>query len=92
MDLNSYIDQVRDFMEKIDILNEGTQKKIDWLEEEFSLLKDSIAANDTDKIKHQIYDILFLLFEICVDYDLDLVGEWEIGRQRKQEKYLAELA
>ena len=89
MDLNSYVDEVRDFMEKINGLNRGSEEKIIWLEEEFSLLKISVTANEADKIRHQIYDMMFLLFEICVDHDFDLVSEWELGREKKQKKNLS---
>ena len=87
MSLNSYKIEARDFLEKMNALNQGTEKKVKWLEEEFQLLKDSIELNDESKIRHQIYDMLFLLFEISADYDFDLDDEWDIGRVRKKQKY-----
>ena len=74
---------------QINALNQGSKQKIKWLEAEFQLLKDSIKANDKSKIGHQVYDMLFLLFEISTDYDLDLDSEWNIGREKKQKKYIS---
>jgi len=89
MSLNVYRDEVREFLEKAHFSDQGTKQKIEWLEEEFQLLKDAVDANETDKIKHQIYDMLFLLFEISVDYEFDLDGEWNLGRDKKQKKYIS---
>ena len=86
MTLNDYKDEAKEFLKKINAVNEGSAIKLNWLEEEFLLLKD--AANK--EIRHQIYDMLFLLFELSADYDFDLDREWNLGRQRKQEKYLPE--
>lgn len=44
-----------------------------------------------DKLRHQIYDMLFILFEIAADNKFDLDAEWDKGRQRKKEKYLSSL-
>jgi len=89
--LNSYISEVRDFLEKANVSDQETTSKIRWLEEEFQLLKASIDMNEGDKIRHQIYDMLFLLFEISVDYNFDLDSEWEIGRERKRQKYMPKI-
>jgi NTP pyrophosphatase (non-canonical NTP hydrolase) len=91
MSLNDYKEEVKDFLQKINSLNENTELKLNWLEEELLLLKDAVDKDDKDKVRHQIYDMLFILFEITVDYDLDLDSEWNIGRNRKQEKYLPNL-
>ncbi|MEG1798321.1 MAG: hypothetical protein RR262_17730, partial [Clostridium sp.] len=63
--------------------------KIKWLEEEFQLLKESVDANETNKIRHQIYDMLYLLFEISADYDFDLDSEWNLGKEKKLKKYMS---
>lgn len=34
-----------------------------------------------DKLRHQIYDMLFILFEIVADNKIDLDAEWDKGRQ-----------
>ncbi len=39
-------------------------------------------------LQHQIYDALFLLFELAARYDLDLDAEWTKGRERKRVRYL----
>jgi len=88
MSLNSYKDEVKSFLEKADFLNQETALKMEWLEEEFRLLKEAIGANKPEWIRHQIYDMIFLLFEIAVDYDFDLDDEWNAGKKKKQEKYL----
>lgn len=88
MALNSYRDEVRDFMGGIGALNEGPEPKIAWLEEEFRLLKGAVCANQPDRIRHQVYDMLFLLFELSADYGFDLDGEWALVRQRKEKNYL----
>jgi len=89
MNLNSYRDEVKDFLEKANFSDQGTASKLKWLEDEFQLLKDSVGANKADRIRHQIYDMLFLLFEISIDYDFDLESEWSIGRAKKRKKYLS---
>ena len=91
MSLNSYISEVRDFLEEANVSDQDITQKINWLEEEFQLLKDSIDMNDSDKIQHQIYDMLFLLFEISISYDFDLDSEWEIGREKKRQKYMPKI-
>ncbi|WMJ87165.1 hypothetical protein [Anaerocolumna sp. MB42-C2] len=90
MTLNDYKDEAKDFLIKINAINEGTAIKLNWLEEEFLLLKDATNKEEKDKIRHQIYDMLFLLFELSADYDFDIDSEWNLGRQRKLEKYLPE--
>lgn len=85
--LNSYKNEARVFLEKINALNEDTEQKVKWLEEEFLLLKNAVIKNEQENIKHQIYDMLFLLFEISADFDFDLDEEWNKGREKKALKY-----
>ncbi|MEG0774596.1 hypothetical protein [Clostridium sp.] len=89
MSLNSYKAEVRNFLEKINPIDQGVNPKIKWLEEEFQLLKESVDANETNKIRHQIYDMLYLLFEISADYDFDLDSEWNLGKEKKLKKYMS---
>lgn len=89
MSLNSYKAEARNFIEKINAIDQGVEPKIKWLEEEFQQLKESVEANETNKIRHQIYDMLFLLFEVSADYDFDLDSEWNLGKEKKQKKYIA---
>ncbi len=91
MSLNNYTEEARDFLEKMNALNENIELKLKWLDEEFQLLNNAVEKKDKNKIQHQIYDMLFILFEISADYNLDLDNEWNFGRKRKQEKYLPDL-
>jgi len=59
-----------------------------WLDEEMAVLKDTVAKGDRPRLRHQAYDVLFLLFELAARLDLDLDAEWAAGRERKQAKYL----
>ncbi len=91
MSLNNYTEEARHFLEKMNALNEDVELKLKWLDEEFQLLNDAVDKQDKNKIQHQIYDMLFILFEISAEYNLDLDSEWKFGRKRKQEKYLTDL-
>jgi hypothetical protein len=85
MTLNQYRDEAGDFLKRIGAANEGMNKKIEWLEEEFNGLK--AAKDEPARLSHQIYDMLFLLFEIAAVSNSDLDGEWAEGMIRK-EKYI----
>jgi len=84
--LNNYRDETGIFLEKIGAENEGVEAKVKMLEEEFNILKASIG--NEDKLRHKIYDMLFLLFEIASEYNVDLDLEWNTGREHKQNKYI----
>lgn len=86
MSLNNYRDEAGDFLHKIGAEDEKIEIKLKMLDNEFNTLKESI--NNPDTVKHQIYDILFLLFEVAYDYKLDLEEEWNKGKERKQKKYI----
>lgn len=88
MSLNEYQNEVKDFMIQMNSLNGDNDQKIAWLEEEFELLKNAVNDSNKDRIKHQLYDMLYLLFEMSVDNGFDLEKEWLAGSKRKQEKYL----
>lgn len=85
MSLNSYRDEVRDFIVKAGFDAEGIDKLIFLLEEEFEYLK--AYRDDDSKLQHQVYDLLYLLFEIAAKRDLDIDYEWQKGRDKK-EKYI----
>lgn len=87
MNLNNYRDEAEDFLKKLGVQNETLDIKISMLEEEFNLLKK--ATDNQVLLKHQIYDMLFILFEIASDYNFDLEEEWVKGRIRKMEKYMS---
>jgi hypothetical protein len=88
MSLNEYKNEVKEFLIKMNSLNGDNDEKITWLNEEFDLLKKAVNASERDKIEHQLYDILYLVFEMAADNNFDLDKEWEKGRKRKNEKYL----
>jgi len=86
MDLNGCRDEAGRFLEAIHASGEPVEKKIAMLEEEFRILKEN-AHNDA-AVKHQTYDMLFLLFEIAAQYEIDLDAEWVAGMRRKKSKYM----
>lgn len=88
MSLNDYKNEVREFLIIMDCFNGNNHQKITWLNEEFELLKKAVNSLERDKIEHQLYDILYLIFEMAADNNFDLDKEWQKGRKRKQEKYL----
>jgi hypothetical protein len=86
MGLNEFRDEARDFLVKIGQSEQDTSEIFPMLDREIALLKSSI--NNREKLRHKIYDVLFLLFELSGQYDCDLDLEWEKGRKKKQKKYL----
>ena len=86
MGLNRYRDEVAEFLDKIAAREEPVSRVIVMLDEEITLLKESL--DDRERLSHQLYDVLFLLFEIAAMNDLDMDTEWTQGRERKRAKYL----
>ena len=86
MDLNEYRDEVGEFVDRISAREEPVSRVIDMLDEEITILKESL--NDRERLNHQLYDVLFLLFEIAAIYNLDIDTEWIRGRDRKRARYL----
>lgn len=86
MGLNTYRDEVGEFLDKIDAREEPVSRVINMLDEETVLLKESL--DDRDRLSHQLYDVLFLLLEIAAMYNLDMDAEWAQGKERKRAKYL----
>lgn len=86
MSLNYYRDESGDFMERINASDGCTEDKIKMLDEEYKLFKESI--NNPEKLRHQIYDMVFILFEIAFDYGFDIEAEWIKGKEKKQKKYI----
>ena len=86
MSLNNYRNEAGRFLEAIHASDEPVEKKIKMLEHELSILKAGIQ--DSETVGHQVYDLLFLLFEIASQYDIDLDSEWLAGQSRKKKKYL----
>lgn len=88
MSLNRYTEEVRGFLRKIKSDNESNQQKIEWLKEEFAQMQYAIESSNMPKVQHQLYDMIYILFEIAAANDLDLDSEWQAGAKRKAEKYL----
>jgi len=89
MTLNEYRDEAGRFMAAIGAGREPVSKILTWLDEETAALKDAATKDDRPVLRHQIYDVLFLLFELAARFDLDLDAEWSAGRGRKKAKYLS---
>ena len=89
MSLNDYRDEVDAFLKKVSKNPEDITKITGMLDEEIILLKDSLDNND--KLSHQVYDTMFLLFEIAATKGLDLDSEWLRGRERKRIKYTGDI-
>jgi hypothetical protein len=89
MSLNDYRDEVDAFLKKVSKNPEDIIKITGMLDEEIILLKESLDNND--KLSHQVYDAIFLLFEIAATKGLDLDSEWLKGRKRKRIKYTGDV-
>lgn len=87
MDLNDYRDEVKGFLLKINSFGKNQEQKLVWLEKEFDLLKSAVKNSDSKAISHQIYDMMYLLFEIAADNNSDLDSEW-INGKKKKDKYI----
>ncbi|HHD2752832.1 TPA: hypothetical protein ACOTG0_001627 [Clostridium perfringens] len=48
------------------------------------MLKRAVNDSERDKIEHQLYDMLYLIFEMVADNNFDLDKEWKKVRKRKQ--------
>ena len=86
MGLNAYRDEPGEFVAALGTSAASEETVLQWLDEEVAELKAS--RGDAPRLCHQIYDVLFLLFSLAAQHDLDLEAEWEgVGRQ-KLAKYL----
>jgi hypothetical protein len=89
LSLNDYRDEAGNFLKRINAVNEGIEVKVKMLEKELNILKKSI--NEPFKLNHQVYDMLFLLFEIASEQNMDIDNEWNNGKMKKQKKYIEQL-
>ena len=87
MNLNDYRDEVKEFLVKIDSFEVNQEQKLVWLKKEFDLLKLAVKNSDSKAISHQIYDMMYLLFEIAADNNSDLDSEWS-NENKKKVKYI----
>ena len=89
--MNTYLNLLRDEVRKKFLKPLGRRKytveqMVQGLEEELSILKSS--TEDTAEFGHQMYDMLFILFGLAFENDVDLDAQWELGWERKK-KYLS---
>lgn len=89
MSLNNYRDEVKEFLVKINSFEKHQEQKLVWIEKEFDLLKSAVKNSDSKAISHQIYDMMYLLFEIAADNNSDLDTEWTNGKKKKG-KYVSQ--
>jgi len=84
--LNNLKNEVRErFLDQLGEKKSTIEDLISMLEEELSLLKSVI--NDKSRFGHQIYDMLFILFTLASEHEIDLDEQWKNGWIKKQ-KYL----
>ena len=84
--LNNLKNEVRErFLDLLGEKKSTFEDLISMLEEELSLLKSVI--NDKARFGHQIYDMLFILFTLASEHEIDLDEQWKNGWIKKQ-KYL----
>ena len=88
MGLNDYRDEAARFITAIAAGEEDPFKILVWLEDELEGLKNAADRRDLPALRHQIYDLLFLLLELAARFDLDMDAEWAAGRERKRTKYI----
>lgn len=83
MSLNALRDEAGRFLEAVDPAGaQPVSKIIGMLEEEFAALKASL--DDPGRLSHQVYDVLFLFFELAAKKHMDLDAQWIRGRDRKR--------
>jgi hypothetical protein len=86
MSLNKFRDEADKFLRAVDPTGEKPISEIiRMLDEEHTILKASV--DDPNRLCHQIYDMLFLLFELAAKKNLDLDDQWIQGRDKKR-KYI----
>jgi len=86
MGLNDYRNEAGEFLRAIGARQEDVENIFHMLDGEAAALRR--AVGDRPKLQHQVYDVLFLLFELADRFDLDLDAEWTRGRERKRRQHL----
>ena len=88
MDLNTFRDEAGAFLQAVDPADkESASDIIGMCDQEYAALKASL--DDRERLSHQVYDVLFLLFELAAKKALDLDAQWAQGRDKKR-KYTDE--
>ena len=88
MGLNDFRDEVGEFLKQVTDKAEPVSQIVFMLDQEITLLKESL--DNRERLNHQLYDVLFLLFEVAAICNLDLDSEWIQGREKKRLKYSVE--
>jgi len=84
--LNSFRDEAAAFLAAVDTQEkEPISEIIRMLDEEHDAL--NTALDDAPKLRHQVFDMLFLLFELAARENIDLDQEWARSREKKR-KYI----
>ena len=86
MGLNDIRDEVAEFLAEMAADSRQVPRIMNMLDQEIGLLK--VSLDDRERLSHQLYDVLFLLFELAAACGTDLDSEWTQGRERKRLKYL----
>lgn len=83
MSLNAFRDEAGEFLAAVaPVGDEPISEIIRMLDEEHAELKASL--DNAERLSHQVYDILFLLFELAARKNMDLDAQWAQGRDKKQ--------
>lgn len=83
MHLNAFRDEAGAFLKAVDPAGEeDVSDIIGMLDREYAELKASL--DDPERLGHQVYDVLFLLFELAARTGLDLDAQWTQGRDKKR--------
>jgi len=83
MSLNAFRDEAGEFLKAVGPAGgEPIPEIVRLLDEEHAGLKASL--DDPGRLNHQVYDMLFLLFELAARRNLDLDAQWVQGRDKKR--------
>lgn len=84
--LNLYKNEVLAFLNELGNARADISQMISMVDHKFARLK-QVLSDECDP-SHALYDVLFLLFELACECNVDLDKEWALGVQRKKKKYL----
>ena len=85
MTLQPYIDEARAYLDRGGA--EGSVEEILYTIHKGAKLLER-GDGDREGFEHQLYDLLFLLFELAAACDVDLDAAWERGRAMKDLPHL----
>ena len=91
MGLNAFRDETARFTASLGASALSEAELVRELDHEMKRLRACIRR-DRASLQHAVCDVLFLLFSIAAERELDLDSEWQQGREGKQQKYLRDAA